>query len=84
MDITVITKHGDQDEYVSGQDAISKNETLDAISRKYTNDNIDRIEVKYDNIDVATLGGGRATASGAMVSVNTIEELKAELGGYTG
>ena len=84
MNITVITKSGSREEYVSGQDAASKQGILDSISQTFTNDDIDKIEVQYDDIDTATLDGKRTTEPGAFVSIGSLEELKAELGKYTG
>ena len=84
MNITVITNLGNQEEYVSGQDAASKNEILDSISQEYTNDDIERIEIKYDDIDTVTVDGGQTTEPGAVVNVNTLEELSIELGKFSG
>lgn len=85
MNITVITKLGKQEEYVSGQDAASKSEILDSIGQVYTNDDIGRIVVKYDDIEADTVDGGRITEPGNTVTFGTLEELSAELRGrYTG
>jgi hypothetical protein len=84
MNITVFTKDNTQDGYLSSQDAISKDEAYSAISSKYTNDTIEKITVKYDDIDESTVDGKRATEPGDFVTVSTLEELKAELGKYTG
>lgn len=84
MNITVITKLGNQEQYVSGQDAASKQDILDSISQTYTNDDIDRIEVQYDDIDTTTIDGGQSTEPGTAVSVSTLEELQSEFGKLIG
>jgi hypothetical protein len=56
----------------------------DAIASKYTNDRLEKIEVKYDDIEKPTLGGKNIMESGSFMTVHTFEELKAELGKYAG
>lgn len=84
MNITVIAKLGNQEEYASGQNAESKSEIFESISQTYTNDDIDRIEIKYDDIEAVTLGGGRTTEPGVTATATSLEELRAELGKFTG
>ncbi|MFZ1250577.1 MAG: hypothetical protein WAR37_03990 [Candidatus Microsaccharimonas sp.] len=85
MNITVINKLGNREDYVSGQDAASKHEIFDSISQVYTNDDIDSIVVKYDDIEASTVDGGHITEPGDTVTLSTLEELRIELHGrYTG
>ncbi len=83
MNTTVFTKDGEQDNYPSLANAESKNEIYDSIAKAYTDEDIDYIQVQYDDIEVSALDG-RKVEPGAIVTVHTLEELRAELGKYGG
>lgn len=84
MNIIVYTNSGSYDEYFLSQNASSKNEIFESIRITYTDDDLDRIEIHYDDIEVNTLDGQNKTESGAISVVHTIDELRTELGKYTG
>lgn len=80
----MFTKKGNQDNYSLPEDARSKVDVFEDIKTKYTDDVIEGIDVKYDNIDSTTINGKRVIEPGSIVSVNTLTALKAELGKLSG
>lgn len=83
MNTTVFTKDGEQDNYPSLSNTESKIEIYDSIAKAYANEDIDHIQVQYDDVEVDALDG-RTVEPGVTVTVHTLEELRAELGKYGG
>ena len=84
MQITIFTNDGNHDDHSLAQDAVSKSDALESITERYTDDTLERIEVRYDAIETATVDGKRSTEPGGLVIVHTLDALKTELGKFTG